>query len=63
MKKVNATLFVVLAIIAIYLFYKLIFVEEWSRIDRILLIILLVGGSINSSIIAARRKKEKLGNE
>ncbi|NLE35102.1 MAG: hypothetical protein GX622_08365 [Bacteroidales bacterium] len=63
MKKVNIILFVVLAIIAIYLFYKLIVSEEWNNIDYILLIVLLLGASINSSIIAYRRKKKGIENE
>jgi amino acid permease len=63
MKKVNIILFVVLAIIAIYLFYKLIVSEEWNNIDYILLIVLLLGASINSSIIAYRRKKKGMENE
>lgn len=60
MKKVNTLAFVVLAIIAIYLLYKLIFVEELSKIDNVLLIILLAGGMINSSLIMSRRKKKRL---
>lgn len=63
MKKVNIILFVVLAIITIYLFYKLIVSEEWNNIDYILLIVLLLGASINSSIIAYRRKKKGIENE
>ncbi len=63
MKKINAIAFVVLTIIAVYLFYELIFVDELSRIDKILLIVLLVGGSINSSVIISRRKKKYLQKE
>ncbi len=60
MKKITTIAFVVLIIISIYLLYKVIFVEELSKIDNILLIILLAGGIINSSIIISRRKKKHL---
>lgn len=60
MNKITTIAFVALIIIALYLLYKLIFVEELSRFDNILFIILLAGGIINSYIIISRRKKKPL---
>ncbi len=60
MNKITTIAFVALIIIALYLLYKLIFVEELSRFDNILFIILLAGGIINSYIIISSRKKKPL---
>lgn len=59
MKKITTIAFVALIIIGLYLFYKLIFVEELSKIDNILFTIFLAGGIINSSIIISKRKKKQ----
>lgn len=58
MKRSNIIVMVLLSIIAIYLLIKLLIVDEWNKIDYILLIILLVTGMINSSIVITRKKKK-----
>ena len=62
MNKLNAILFAVLIILAIYILYKLIAIEELSKIDRILFIILLAGGLLQSAIRSRLKKKQGENN-
>ena len=58
MKIVNAMLFAGLLIIAIYIIYKLIAVEELNRKDNILMIIFLAGTFLQAAIRYRIKKKQ-----
>lgn len=62
MKLVNIILFGGLLIIAVYLFYKLIAVEELSRTDNILMIIFLAGTFLQAAVRYRLKKKKGENN-
>lgn len=57
MKTVTLIIFIILAALAVYILYKLIFIEDLTKTDEILFIILLAGGLINSFLFEYRRRK------
>lgn len=59
MKTVTSIVLVILLALAAYILYKLIFIEDLTKTDRILFIILLAGGLINSFIIEFMRRKKR----
>lgn len=63
MRTVTSIVLVILLVLAAYILYKLIFIEDLSKTDRILFIILLAGGLINSFIIESIRKKKRQKKE
>lgn len=62
MKLVNIILFAGLLIIAIYLLYKLIAIEELSRTDNILMIVFLAGSLLHSAVRYLLKKKKGKNN-
>lgn len=62
MKVVNTILIVGLLIIAIYIGYKLIAVEELSRLDNILMIVFLSGTFLQAAIRYRLKKKRSEDN-
>lgn len=58
MKKSNIVIIIFLSCLTVYLLFKLLFRDEYNKLDYILLIILITLGFINSLIIYLRRKKK-----
>jgi divalent metal cation (Fe/Co/Zn/Cd) transporter len=63
MRTVTTIVFVILVALAVYILYKLIFIEDLTKTDNILFIILLVGGLINSLLIEYRRRVKRRNRE
>jgi len=57
MKRINTLVMILLGLIAIYLLFRLFTIDDYNRLDFILLIILIAGGMVNSIIIFRRRKE------
>jgi hypothetical protein len=57
MKIFNLLIFIFLGLIALYLIYRLVINNDFTRIDYIFLIIFLLGGLMNSYLSIKKNKK------
>jgi hypothetical protein len=57
-KRSNISIIILLSCLSVYLLYKLLIIDEFNKLDYILLIFLTIIGFTNSFIIYIRRKKK-----